>query len=108
MDCHDNARFTFSHAEEYSMTLDELTSAVAEKAGITKADSTKAVRAILDSIQTALKGGDKVTITGFGSFEVVERAAREGRNPQTGKTIKIEASKAVRFKPGKGLKDSVA
>ncbi len=90
------------------MTLDELTSAVAEKAGITKADSTKAVRAILDSIQTALKGGDKVTITGFGSFEVVERAAREGRNPQTGKTIKIEASKAVRFKPGKGLKDSVA
>ena len=90
------------------MTLDELTSAVAEKAGITKADSTKAVRAILDSIQAALKGGDKVTITGFGSFEVVERAAREGRNPQTGKTIKIEASKAVRFKPGKGLKDSVA
>jgi DNA-binding protein HU-beta len=89
------------------MTLDELTSAVAEKAGITKADSTKAVRAILDSIQAALKSGDKVTITGFGSFEVVERAAREGRNPQTGKTIKIEASKAVRFKPGKGLKDSV-
>jgi DNA-binding protein HU-beta len=89
------------------MTLDELTSAVAEKAGITKADSTKAVRATLDSIQAALKDGDKVTITGFGSFEVVERAAREGRNPQTGKTIKIEASKAVRFKPGKGLKDSV-
>jgi len=89
------------------MTLDELTSAVAEKAGITKADSTKAVRAILDSIQTALKSGDKVTITGFGSFEVVERAAREGRNPQTGKTITIAASKAVRFKPGKGLKEAV-
>ena len=89
------------------MTLDELTSAVAEKSGMTKADSTKAVRAVLDCVQTALKGGDKVTITGFGSFEVVQRAAREGRNPQTGKTIKIAASKAVRFKPGKGLKDAV-
>uniref|UniRef100_UPI003898EF0E HU family DNA-binding protein n=1 Tax=Geminicoccus roseus TaxID=404900 RepID=UPI003898EF0E len=107
IDCHDNARFTFSHAEEYSMTLDELNSAVADKAGITKADSAKAVRAVLDSIQAALKDGDKVTITGFGSFEVVQRAAREGRNPQTGKTITIAESKAVRFKPGKGLKDAV-
>ena len=90
------------------MTLDELTSAVAEKTGATKADAAKSVRAVLDSVQQALKGGDKVTITGFGAFEVVERAAREGRNPQTGKTIKIEASKAVRFKPGKGLKDALA
>ena len=89
------------------MTLDELTSAVAEKSGMTKADATKAVRSVLDCVQAALKSGDKVTITGFGSFEVVQRAAREGRNPQTGKTIKIAASKAVRFKPGKGLKDAV-
>ena len=90
------------------MTLDELNSAVADRAGLTKAEAGKAVRAVLESIQAALKAGDKVAVTGFGSFEVVERAAREGRNPQTGKTITIDAAKVVRFKPGKGLKDAVA
>ena len=89
------------------MTLDELNSAVADKAGITKTESAKAVRAVLDSIQAALKSGEKVTITGFGSFEVVQRAAREGRNPQTGKTITIAESKTVKFKSGKSLKDAV-
>jgi DNA-binding protein HU-beta len=90
------------------MTLDELNSAVADKANLTKAEAGKAVRAMLESIQAALKAGDKVTITGFGSFEVAQRAAREGRNPQTGKTITIAESKVVRFKSGKGLKDAIA
>lgn len=89
------------------MTLDELNSSVADKSGLTKAEAGKAVRAVLDSIQSALKSGDKVTITGFGAFEVVQRAAREGRNPQTGKAITIAESKVVKFKAGKAMKDAI-
>lgn len=89
------------------MTLDELNSAVATATGKPKSEASKAVSAVLQGIQEALSKGDKVSIAGFGVFEVAERPEREGRNPQTGKTIKIAASKAVKFKPGKGLRDAV-
>lgn len=89
------------------MTLDELNSTVASATGMKKTEASKAVSAVIHSIQDALKKGGKVAIAGFGTFEVVDRPAREGRNPQTGATIKIAASKAVKFKPGKGLRDAV-
>lgn len=89
------------------MTLDELNASVANATGMKKTEAAKAVGAVLQSIQDSLKGGDKVSIAGFGVFEIVERPEREGRNPQTGESIKIAASKAVKFKPGKGLRDTV-
>ncbi len=89
------------------MTLDDLSSSVATATGMKKTEATKAVSAVLHGIQDALKKGEKVSITGFGVFEVSDRPEREGRNPQTGQNIKIAASKAVKFKPGKGLKDAV-
>lgn len=72
-----------------------------------KKDATKAVDAVFDTILNALKDGDKVQLIGFGNFEVRERAARKGRNPQTGEEIEIAASKVPAFKPGKALKDAV-
>ncbi len=89
------------------MNSDDLYSAVAAATGLSKADAAKAVRTALGSIKDALAGGDKVSLPGFGAFDVAERAARTGRNPQTGATIEIAASKGVRFKAGKGLKDAV-
>jgi DNA-binding protein HU-beta len=89
------------------MTLDDLSSQVEAATGMTKANASKAVRTVMNGIQQALTKGDKVTIAGFGTFEVADRPEREGRNPQTGASIKIAASKAVKFKPGKGLKDAV-
>jgi DNA-binding protein HU-beta len=89
------------------MTLDELNSAVASSMKASKGEAAKAVSAVLHGIQDALSKGQKVSITGFGVFEVADRPEREGRNPQTGKSIKIAASKAVKFKPGKGLRDAV-
>lgn len=89
------------------MNKTELVAAIAEKAEISKKDSEKALKALTDVIADQLKKGDKVQLVGFGTFEVSERAAREGRNPQTGKTMKIEACKAPRFKAGKALKDAV-
>lgn len=89
------------------MTLDELNAAVAQSTGMTKAKAAEAVHAVLDGIQAALKRGDRVAIAGFGVFEVAHRAAREGRNPQTGEPITIKASKSVRFKAGKNLRDAV-
>jgi DNA-binding protein HU-beta len=89
------------------MTLDELNAAVAQSTGMTKAKAAEAVHAVLGGIQDALKRGDRVAIAGFGVFEVAHRAAREGRNPQTGKPIAIKASRSVRFKAGKGLRDAV-
>lgn len=89
------------------MTLDELNSAVATATGKPKGDAAKAVTAVLQGIQDALSKGDKVSIAGFGVFEVTARPEREGRNPQTGKTITIAASKVVKFKPGKGMRDAV-
>lgn len=85
----------------------ELTNQVAETAELSKKDAARAVDAVFASIQTALKNGDKVQLIGFGNFEVRERAARKGRNPQTGEEIEIAASKLPVFKPGKQLKDSV-
>lgn len=90
------------------MTKAEFVGKIAEKTGLTKADSEKAVNAFLETVTDALKSGDKVAFTGFGSFEVTQRAAKEGRNPQTGETIQIKATKAPKFKAGKGLKDAVA
>ena len=89
------------------MNKTEFIAAVAEKAEISKKDSEKALKAFVDVVAEQLKAGDKVQLVGFGTFEVSERAAREGRNPQTGETMKIEASKAPKFKAGKALKDLV-
>ena len=89
------------------MNKTELVAAVAEKAEISKKDSEKALKAFVDVVTEQLKAGDKVQLVGFGTFEVSERAAREGRNPQTGKTMKIEACKAPKFKAGKALKDAI-
>ncbi|WP_456274223.1 HU family DNA-binding protein [Bacillus sp. AK031] len=89
------------------MNKTELINAVAEAAELSKKDATKAVDAVFDSIQNALANGDKVQLIGFGNFEVRERAARKGRNPQTGEEIEISASKVPAFKPGKALKEAV-
>jgi len=90
-----------------SMNKTELVAAIAEKAELSKKDSEKALKAFIDVVTEELKKGDKVQLVGFGTFEVSERAAREGRNPQTGKTMKIAACKAPKFKAGKALKDAV-
>ena len=89
------------------MNKTELVAAVAEKAGLSKKDSEKAVSAVFDSITAALVAGDKVSLVGFGGFEVRAREARVGRNPRTKEAIKIAASKAPAFKAGKALKDAV-
>ena len=89
------------------MNKTELVAAVAEQADISKKDAEKALKAFVDVITEEMKKGEKVQLVGFGTFEVSERAAREGRNPQTGKTMKIEACKAPKFKAGKALKDAV-
>ncbi|HWO95021.1 HU family DNA-binding protein [Bacillus songklensis] len=89
------------------MNKTDLINAVAEASELSKKDATKAVDAVFDTILDALKDGDKVQLIGFGNFEVRERAARKGRNPQTGDEIEIPASKVPAFKPGKALKDAV-
>lgn len=86
----------------------ELVAGVAEKSGLTKKDSEKAVNAVFSSIEEALAKGDKVQLVGFGTFEVRSRAARKGRNPQTGEEIEIAAAKVPAFKAGKALKDSIS
>ncbi len=75
--------------------------------GLSKAQAGQAITAFIEHLQTSLRQGEKVTLPGVGHFEVAERGARQGRNPQTGETITIPAGKAVRFKPGKALKDAV-
>ncbi len=90
------------------MNKTELISTVAEKTGLSKKDSDKAVNAAIDSIVEAMKAGEKVTLIGFGAFETKERAARVGRNPQTKETINIPASRIPVFKAGKALKDTIA
>ena len=89
------------------MNKTELTAAIAEQAGISKKDAEKALKAFTDVVADELKKGEKVQLVGFGTFEVTQRMAREGRNPQTGETMMIEASKAPKFKAGKALKDIV-
>ena len=89
------------------MNKTELIAAVAEKAALSKKDAEKAVKAVLDSVECALKAGDKVQLIGFGTFEVRERAAKEARNPRTGETVKVAATKVPAFKAGAALKDAV-
>ncbi len=90
------------------MNKTEFIAAVAEKAEMTKKDAEKAVAAFTEVVAEQLKAGEKVQLVGFGTFEVSERAAREGRNPQTGESMTIAASKSAKFKAGKALKDSLS
>ncbi|AJY77177.1 HU family DNA-binding protein [Paenibacillus beijingensis] len=90
------------------MNKADLITKVAEATELSKKDATKAVDAVFDAISDALQSGDKVQLVGFGNFEVRERQARKGRNPQTGEEIDIAASKMPAFKPGKSLKDLVS
>ena len=89
------------------MTKAELVSKIAEKAGLTKADSEKALNAFLSAVEETLISEGKLTLTGFGTFVVEERKERTGRNPRTGEEIKIPACKVVKFRPGKLLKEAV-
>ena len=89
------------------MNKTELIAAVAEQSGLSKKDAEKAVKAFTDAVAEELAKGGKVQLVGFGTFEVSKRAAREGHNPQTGKTVKIAASVVPKFKAGKALKDIV-
>ena len=90
------------------VTKQDVVDAVIEATGSSKADANRAVDAVIDCIKGSLASGKSVGLIGFGTFEVRERAAREGRNPQTGATIKIGAKKVPAFKAGKGLRDAVA
>ena len=89
------------------MNKTELVVAIAEQAELTKKDAEKALKAFVDVVTDELKKGEKVQLVGFGTFEVAERAAREGRNPANGEAMQIPASKAPKFKAGKALKDDV-
>lgn len=90
------------------MTKTELAEQIAKDADISKAVAETALRSCIDSITNSLRAGQSVTIAGFGTFSVASRAARTGRNPQTGEPIEIKASQVPRFKPGKTLKDAVS
>lgn len=90
------------------MNKTELIAAMAEKAGVSKKDAEKVLGAFVDVVGDSLKKGDKIQLVGFGTFETRERAAREGKNPQTGEKIKIAASTVPAFKAGKALKDLIA
>ena len=87
------------------MNKTELVAAMAEQTNLSKKDAEAALKAFIDVVSEELKKGEKVQLVGFGTFEVSERAAREGRNPQTGETMEIKASKTPKFKAGKGLKE---
>ena len=89
------------------MNKTELVAAMAEKTELSKKDAEKALKAFIDVVAEELKKGEKVQLVGFGTFEVAEREAREGRNPRTGETMTIAASKSPKFKAGKALKDSL-
>ena len=89
------------------MNKAELVDAIASESGLTKADAERAVKGFVGAVGKALKAGDRISLVGFGSFSVSNRAARDGRNPQTGKTIKIAAKNVVKFKAGSELADKV-
>ena len=89
------------------MNKSELVAAIADEVGISKAAAERALGAVTDSVTRALKKGDTVTLVGFGTFSVTKRAARTGKNPRTGESIKIKARKVPKFKPGKALKDAL-
>ncbi|MDD2558481.1 MAG: HU family DNA-binding protein [Desulfuromonadaceae bacterium] len=89
------------------MTKTELVNSMAEKAGLSKADAEKALKAFVDSVTETLQKEDKISLVGFGTFSVGDRAARVGKNPQTGAALQIPAAKVPKFKAGKALKDAV-
>lgn len=89
------------------MNKNDLISSVADSSGLSKADAGKAVDSVLDNITNALQGGNEIRLVGFGTFSVAQRKATTGRNPQTGASIQIPASKQPKFKAGKALKDAV-
>ena len=89
------------------MTKQTLIEAIAAKSGLTKADSSRALEAFMTTVAETLKKGDKISLTGFGTFQTTKRAAREGRNPRTGEVVKIAARKSVSFKAGSKLKEAV-
>jgi DNA-binding protein HU-beta len=89
------------------MNKSDLINAIAEQANLSKADAGRCLEALINTIETTLKAGDAITLVGFGSFQVKARAARTGRNPQTGQELTIAAANVPSFKPGKGLKDAV-
>ncbi len=89
------------------MNRSQLIDSVAEGSGLSKAEAQRALDAVIDTITTSVANGEKVSLTGFGTFELRERAARTGRNPQTGEQMEIRASKSPAFKPGKSFKDAV-
>jgi DNA-binding protein HU-beta len=89
------------------MNKSELIDQIATSAEISKAAAARALDATVDAVKAALKAGDTVSLIGFGTFYVGERAARTGRNPRTGKTLEIKAAKSPKFRPGKGLKDAI-
>jgi DNA-binding protein HU-beta len=89
------------------VTKTELVNSMAEKAGLSKADTEKALKAFVESVTDALQKDDKISLVGFGTFSVGERAARTGKNPQTGAALQIPAAKVPKFKAGKALKDAV-
>jgi DNA-binding protein HU-beta len=93
--------------EEQAMNKNELVEAVSERTGLARSDAAQAVEAVLAAVTEALRTGDTVTLSGFGSFVAKSRAARTGRNPRTGEAIAIPASRAPAFKAGKGLKDAL-
>jgi DNA-binding protein HU-beta len=90
------------------MNKQELVDAIAAESGLTKKDSKEALDALVKAVEGSLKKGEGVTLVGFGSFSVIQKAARTGKNPQTGKAIQIPAKKAVKFKPGKELSETIA
>ncbi|MBI4595138.1 MAG: HU family DNA-binding protein [Candidatus Tectomicrobia bacterium] len=89
------------------MNKEELVSKIAADASITKAVAGKALKSFIDSVSQTLSNGENLTLVGFGTFSIVQRAARKGRNPRTGAEIKIAANKAPKFKPGKALKEAI-
>ena len=89
------------------MTKSELINAIAEQSNLSKVDAGRSLDALIKTIETTLKAGDAITLVGFGTFAIKDRAERTGRNPQTGQEITIAAAKVPSFKPGKGLKDAV-
>ena len=89
------------------MNKTEFVEAIAKESGLTNADSRKAIEAVITTVEKTLKKGDEIALTGFGKFSVSKRAARTGRNPQTGEAVKIKASKAPKFTAGAGLKTAV-
>lgn len=89
------------------MNKQELVSAIAEKSGLTKVDSEKALNGMIEAVKNSMSRGESIQLVGFGTFSVSERSARTGRNPQTGKEIQIPAKKIAKFKPGKALSESI-